>query len=290
LACKFKIIQRALSGGFVLAAALLILTSCNKLRLGYEYADWFVIYSVEDNFDLEKVQRNSLKEDVAAYFRWHRKKMLPNYADFLTWTADHAKDGIHMRMVDSGYVQYQILQRNTVLPAIDKAQDLLTSLTPDQIEAWVTRQAKKNLKMRKDFSGGLEERLEIRYGKIIEELEDWTGPLSVQQKASIKALNKTLPWNGLLWLDAREKAQLCLTELLRKGQTGQELRLFLEDYYFHPEKFWSKEYRLEFKRFETRMRTMIVVIHNQLTSAQKLHFLAQVEKLAKDFRILSLKD
>ena len=255
--------------------------------MGYEYADWLIIYSVEDNFDLDKDQRTRLKDDVKAYFKWHRKQMLPKYVDFLTWTVAGVRDGLRTAEIDSGYARYQVLMRGTMQPVVDKAIIMVGSLTPAQIESWVARQKKKNLKLRKDFSGSAEDNFEHRYGKIIEELEDWTGKLNPDQKARIKALNRTLPWNGNLWLDTREKAQERLAELLRKRASPAELRRFLEEYYLHPEKMRSKEYRVKYKEFETRMRTMILLIHKMLTSEQQQHLLTQMEKLATDFRILS---
>ena len=289
MAFQFQIGGFPLVRTILLGVALLATTSCNKLRMGYEYADWLIIYSVEDNFDLNKVQRTRLKEDVAAYFKWHRNQMLPKYADFLTWTATGVKDGLRTAEIDSGYARYQVLMRGTMQPVVDKAIIMLGGLTPVQIETWVERQKKKNLKLRKDFSGSAEENFEHRYGKIIEELEDWTGKLTPDQKARIKALNHTLPWNGNLWLDTREKAQDRLADLLRKRASPAELRRFLEEFYLHPEKMRTKEYKVKYKEFEMRMRTMILIIHNMLTPEQKQHFLNQVEKLATDFRTLSQK-
>ncbi len=277
---------RAISIGL----ALLFVVGCTKLRMGYEYADWVVIYSVEDNFDLDKSQRTHFKEDVAAYFKWHRREMLPSYATFLTKLAARLEDGLRPQEIDSTFTAYHILLRGTLLPMMDKAVSLLDSLTPNQINMWVDRQKKKNEKLRKDFSGSSEERFEHRYVKIIDELEDWTGSLQAEQKSQIKVLNRTLPWNGNLWLDARESATERLAELLRKRVGSKKLRRFLEDYYVYPEKSRSKEYQAGQKAFDMRLKTMIVMVYRMLTPEQKEHLIQQVEKLAKDFQALSLQE
>jgi hypothetical protein len=272
------------------AALALSLSGCNKLKLGYEYADWLVTYSVEDNFDLDKPQRNLLKEQVDAYFHWHRKQMLPVYADFAAYVADSARNGLRPAEIDSGYARYRNLYRATLEPVVEKSTDLLQSLTPEQVDQWLDRQRKKNAKLRKDFSGSMEERLEHRYGKIVDEMEDWTGRLSKEQKAKIKALNRTLPWNGFLWLETREKMQEQLGELLRKKASKEEVKAHLGNYLLDTDTLKSAEYRIKSREFETRMRTLIYVIHNSLTPEQKRRFIQQVEKLAKDFRVLSSQD
>jgi hypothetical protein len=287
---KNNIGRKSLVRAMAVGAALLAATGCNKLRLGYEYVDWLVIYSVEDNFDLDKLQRSRFKEDVSGYFKWHRKSMLPVYAAYLDDVADSVRTGLKASQIDSGYARYESLRRQTLEPIIDKALVLLVSLTPDQIDGWMEHQKKKNQKLRKDFSGSLEEKLDHRAGKIIDEMEDWTGRLTADQKARIKVLNHTLPWNGILWLDWREKIEDRIADLLKKHGPQDELRHYLEDYYLHPEKLRSEEYQTRFHEFEIKLRIMILMIHNILTPQQKQQFITQVEKQAKDFRAMSAQE
>jgi hypothetical protein len=273
-----------------LVAVALALSGCNKLKLGYEYADWLVIYSVEDNFDLDRTQRGHLKEDVDAYFLWHRAQMLPAYADFLTYVADSVRNGLRPAEIDTGYNRYRVLYKRTLEPVAEKSVNLLAALTPEQVDAWLEKQRKKNQKLRKDFSGSVEEKLDHRYHKIVDEMEDWTGRLSKEQKNKIKVLNATMPWNGTLWLDMREKVQEHLAELLKKKAPQEELRSYLTTYFLETDSLRSEEYRVKNKEFETRLRTLIYVIHNLLTPEQKRHFIQQVEKLARDFRVMSKQE
>jgi hypothetical protein len=279
--------RQALLGAALLALSL---AGCNKLKLGYEYADWLVTYSVEDNFDLDKPQRNLLKEEVDAYFLWHRKQLLPVYAGLATWIADSARNGMRPAEIDTGYARYRALYRATLDPVVDKAVGLLVTLTPEQVDQWLERVRKKNAKMRKNFSGSLEENLEHRYGKIVDELEDWTGKLSKEQKAKIKALNRTLPWNGNYRLEMREKVQDHLAELLKKKAPKEEVRAYLADYFLDTDALKSEEYLRKSREFETRLKILVYQIHNILTPEQKRRFIQQVEKLARDFRTLSSQD
>ena len=282
---KFRIDIR-----FLVAILALAFTSCNKLKLGYEYADWLVTYSVEDNFDLDKPQRALLKEEVNAYFHWHRKQMLPIYAEFAAWIADSARNGIKPAEVDAGYARYRVLYRKTMEPVVEKSVDMLASLTPEQVDQWLERVRKKNAKMRKSFSGSPEERLEHRFVKIVDELEDWTGKLSKDQKARIKALNSTLPWNGSLYLELRETVQDHLADMLKKKSPKDEIRVYLSEYFLDTDSLKSEEYRIKSREFSVRMRIMVNQVYNMLTSEQKRRFIQQVDKLARDFLVLSQQE
>jgi hypothetical protein len=271
-------------------AFCLFLGGCNKLRLGYEYADWLVIYSVEDNFDLDRPQRVSFKNDVEAYFRWHRKAMLPKYAELLSGAADSLGKGLRPAGIDSAYDAFKRLRRETMEPTLDRSVNLLLSLAPAQVEAWHAKQRKKNQKLRKDFSGTLDERLERRYEKTVDELEDWTGRLTKAQKNQIREISRGLPWNGNFWLENRERMQDSLATLLRSKAPREDVRRLLEDYFIYPERLRSPEYQAAFERSESGIRRMIVRIHALLTPQQRKHFRGLVENLAQDFHKMSRQD
>jgi hypothetical protein len=277
-------------GALLAVVTVFSFLGCTRLKFGYEYADWLVIYSVEDNFDLDKSQRALLKEDVDGFFRWHRSQLLPVYADYLDFVSASIRGGLRPAEIDTGFNRYKVLHRRTMEPVAEKSVHLLKTLSPEQVDAWLDKQKKKNQKIRKDFSGTQDERLDHRYRKIVEELEDWTGRLSKDQKSRIKALNATLPWNGFLWLDMRERVQDSLAALLKKKAPEQELRAFISTYYLDTDSLRSEEYRAKYKEFEVRLRGMIYAVHNLLTADQKRRFIQQVEKLSRDLRSLSKQD
>jgi hypothetical protein len=134
------------------------------------------------------------------------------------------------------------------------------------------------------MSGSPQERLEHRGKKTIDEMEDWTGRLSKEQRERIRTLNGTLPWNGLLALDLREKVQEQVAEMAKRRAPADSLQAYLALYYMGDEILKTGEFRQRYRDFERRLRTLILMIHKILTPEQKARFLQQVEKLAQDFR------
>lgn len=270
--------------------ATLLLSGCNKLKLGYEYADWLVIYSVEDNFDLEKPQRVRFKEGVESYFGWHRRSMLPLYADFLSGAADSLGKGLRPEGVDTAYHRFWGLYRKTMEPTVDRAVDLLLSLSPAQVDHWGEKQQKKIVKLRKDFSGSRDEQLERRYEKTVDELEDWTGKLTKVQKRQIRELSRGLPWNGHLWLDHREKVLGRISALLKAKAPRAEVRQLMEDYFVYPERLRSDDYNARVKDQQWKTRNAVIRIHALLTPEQRRHFRTRLELMAQDFRKMSKQE
>lgn len=268
-------------------AVLFSLGGCNKLKLGYEYADWLILYAVDDNFDLGKAQRARVKRDVAGYLAWHRKALLPQYADLLARVADSMKAGMRPEGVDSGYMAYQALYRKTMEPVVDPAVNLLLSLARSQVDAWSERQRRKIKKLRKDYSGNEDEKLERRYERTVNELQDWTGRLSADQKKQIREWSRALPWNGDLWLEKREKVQADLAALLRRKAPRAEVRAFVENYFLHPERQRSAAYNERFRANMLMTRDLVVKIHGILTPEQRSRFISEIENLAGNLRSMS---
>jgi hypothetical protein len=211
-------------------------------------------------------------------------------AAVLGGAADSLEKGLRPEGIDSAYALFRTLYRKTMVPAVEKATDLMVSLSPAQVDHWLEKQRKKNLKLKKDFSGSPEDQLERRYEKTVDELEDWTGRLSKEQRRQVRTLSRTLPWNGHLWLENREKVQAKLAALLKSKPTRPQVRALLEDYFLQPEKLRSPEYNARIAESEARIKVMATRIHHLLTPAQRKHFRSRMEKLAEDFRRMSRQD
>jgi hypothetical protein len=264
-----------------------LISGCNKIRLGYEYGDWLVMFSIKGSIDPDRAQLEILKQDVEDYFLWNRRAMLPRYADFLQGAVEGLRAGANPDQYDSAYRKYRRLYRETLVPVVDKAQNLLLSLSPGQIDAYAKRLKKKNDKLRKDFRAPMEELRERRYRKTLAGIEDWTGRLGSEQRSRVREMSLALPWNGGHWLDNREKSQAEMLGILRGSRDSLQLRRFLEDYFLHPENLRSPEFQSRYAEYENGIRDFILGLFAVLTPRQKERVFSQLEALARDFRKMS---
>jgi hypothetical protein len=264
-----------------------LISGCNKIRLGYEYGDWLVMFSIKGSIDPDRAQLEILKQDVKNYFLWNRRAMLPRYADFLQGAVEGLRAGANPDQYDSAHREYRRLYRETLVPVVSKAQNLLLSLSPGQVDAYAKRLKKKNDKLRKDFEAAPEELRERRYRKTLAGIEDWTGKLGPEQRSRVREMSFALPWNGGHWLDGREKSQAEMLGILRGSRDSLQLRRFLEDYFLHPENLRSPEFQSRYAEYENGIRDFILGLFAVLTPRQKDRVFSQLEELARDFRKMS---
>ena len=59
----------------VLAFAIL-LAACSSLRLAYNNADTLLYWWLDAYVDFDSAQKSEVKNDIDAFFRWHRKTQL----------------------------------------------------------------------------------------------------------------------------------------------------------------------------------------------------------------------
>lgn len=62
---------------------LTFLAGCSQTRLAYRYADWGVVWWVEDYISLTGEQEAQLSQDLEALRQWHCSAELPRYQQWL---------------------------------------------------------------------------------------------------------------------------------------------------------------------------------------------------------------
>ena len=72
---------------WLLVAAAVVLSACSTgVRLGYEYADTLLLYTIDGYVGLTPEQEQLVKERSAALVAWHRSTQLRDYAELLETT------------------------------------------------------------------------------------------------------------------------------------------------------------------------------------------------------------
>ena len=67
----------------IVLAVILPLTACSSIRFGYNHADTFLIFRLDQYFDLEQSQKQLAKDRIGALLAWHRATQLQDYAALL---------------------------------------------------------------------------------------------------------------------------------------------------------------------------------------------------------------
>ena len=275
----------------VLLMLLLLLSSgCSMIRVGYGHFDSVAAWMVHDYFDLNADQRDLFAQRFERLHSWHRQTQLPEYAQFLGDIQTRAKRGLRdsdmLLLVDGSKQRYA---RIAARGAADAA-DLLTTLTPEQVETLRQQIDKANRKFMREHrvNDSEAERRKVVQQRTLSQLRDWVGPLSDAQETRVIAMLQTMPLVDKLRHEDRLRRQRAFFTLLelRSGDRAvfaQRLRDWLE----HWEAGRGVEQARLFDESWKKRAGLYAAVDHTLTPAQRNHLVSKLQDYIDDFRELS---
>ena len=275
----------------VLLMLLLLLSSgCSMIRVGYGHFDSVAAWMVHDYFDLNADQRDLFAQRFERLHSWHRQTQLPEYAQFLGDIQTRAKRGLRdsdlLWLVDGSKQRYA---RIAARGAADAA-DLLTTLTPEQVETLRQQVDKANRKFMREHrvNDSEAERRKVVQQRTLSQLRDWVGPLSDAQETRVIAMLQTMPLVDKLRHEDRLRRQRAFFTLLelRSGDRAvfaQRLRDWME----HWEAGRGVEQARLFDESWKKRAGLYAAVDHTLTPAQRNHLVSKLQDYIDDFRELS---
>ena len=137
---------------FPLLLAMSLLCACS-LKLMYQYADWMLIWRIDDYFDLNFQQRSFLEEKIQNQLLWHRRHELPLYSTLLRQLQQKSRDGLTASEIDWVYENFYRLRKNIVRQIASDSAFFLSQLQEGQVRNLESELAELN----KSFQASLEQ-------------------------------------------------------------------------------------------------------------------------------------
>ena len=198
---------------WVLLVAVVGLSACSAARLAYNQAPSLTYWWLDGHVDLNNGQSEQLRQDIDAFFEWHRREALPAYAELLrTWQPLALQD------LDADQV---CAQWNALRAHIDRAADraaapmarLAQGLTPAQLDHQRRHQGKSNQGFERDFVRGNEaQRQRKRLATTVDRSERLYGRLSPEQRELVRDWLQRSPWDPERTLAERQRRQADLLQ------------------------------------------------------------------------------
>jgi len=251
---------------------LLPLSSCSLVTVGYNNADLYLRYSINGYTTFNDSQKQEIKREVDNYLLWHRKNMLPEYADSLRDLVQIVQSGRALNSEDVLRIKLtgRELYVKTVQPAVEPVASLLSNLDAAQVDELVLSFTKENNKQREKFLSGSEEKqLRKRAERTIDFIENMVGGLTDVQIEKIRELSFKLPFTTDLFLRLRESKQTGLIGLLGNKKSGKEIANYLAAWLTMPEAGRSPEAQGLLLSFERGADEMAIEIYAMLDKQQK---------------------
>lgn len=264
------------------------LAACSFLEFAWERADDVIVERADDWLALRPMQEDALRARLGPWLERVRHTLLPRYADFLDDLAARADDG-GFEASDATWAQAQLttLYDDTVRSMLPWLSATLSDLDVDQRRHLARRIRQRNADYRSEYvARSADERARMVAERIIRQVERWTGPLDVNQRALVHRRATGLPDTAGGWYRYRVRMQAGLLSRL-DTQAG------VEPVARHLERWWIE---LAARRADERsatealtgaMRRLLVDLGTTLSATQTQAAVRRLHSLAADLRSLA---
>lgn len=276
----------------VLFSMTLLLAGCSVVRTIYNQADNLAYWQLNRAFHLDDDQKDQVRRNLAAFFKWHRKSELPIYAPLLDRGAREAQGSISPELACERRDEFEKIGRRSIDHAVPMLAELLRSLKPEQIGHLQEFLDDFNEDFRDDFLQDDKAERDEAYGKFaVKWTEFFYGKFSKAQREQLVRGVVTGPLSMQDVYGEMQRVQGELVQIARRAvaekqtqaQTEQALRtLFL--HIFEPP---TEARRASLATWIKAGCQLASSTHNGTTGEQRNKVTERLKDWEKDVRILA---
>ncbi len=266
----------------------LLLAGCSSTRTAYRYADWGLVWWVEDYITLTPSQEAALEADFASFRQWHCSTELPRYSQ---WLADLEQDLAAGRVSADAVRQRQ----QQLFAAIDRllvratplASNLLRDLSPAQVaELERNLAADQRDKEQEYLDPDPDAVLASRESRTLERAERWLGSLGAEQRRIIADWNRARGNQTAIWLQGRKLWQAALLDALalREGAAFDDrMAVLMQD----SASVRGADYQAMMADSRAALAHLVSDLLTSADAGQRQHLSQELADLRRDFQALS---
>jgi len=280
----------------LLLVASFVLQGCSAVRLGYGNADTLARWWIEQYVDLSPAQNALTRDRLVRLHAWHRKTQLTDYV-LLARQAQQLVAG-QPTVADAMALVDGVVRRGRTLAeqATPDIADLLSTVTPEQIEQMAGRFAEKNAEYAEEarLADGDSAMRKAYYKRVLERTEHWFGDFSNEQEAVLRRRIDGQAIGSQFWYDERLRRQREWLDLARQVQRDHPPReriiQLLQDYAAHFDMPRDPARLLQAQTLRRNSAELFVASHPITTPAQRAHAQRKLDNLIRDFVELSREE
>lgn len=263
--------------------AALLFSACSNTFV-YNQLDWLIPWYVDDYVDLTRDQRGAFKQDIRNLLRWHRGQELNQYITILDGIeADLSQPvtaGVVEGWANEGLAAYLRLEER----ALPMLFDLGGELSDAQMVEFIDNLQRHQRELEEEYlERNDEEYLADAQENLEENMGDFLGRLTDEQKAVIARASATLQRFDFAWLEERRQWLGTLGELLqRKPGWEDAIRQAIKQ----REQNRTQAYRDIYNHNAVIINTTIAEVLNLRTEKQDARLVGGIEDYRRDLRKL----
>lgn len=265
-----------------------LVTGCSSTRLAYRYADWGIVWWVEDLITLTQPQKKQLNADIESLKSWHCSTELPRYRAWLSsLQSDLALGNPAPAKINNLQNQLMTFFPPLLQQITPTAINLLSSLSDEQVSELAGNMAKKHRELEEEFLvGDAEEIAEARAERTAERAERWLGSLNAKQQSLINGWSESRTGQARIWLEGRQNWQeALLLALENRNEPGFDETI--TELISNPEAARGDAY---VAMMNSSMEAMTSLIQDLLLASKPTHLdhlARQASELSGDFKALT---
>jgi Family of unknown function (DUF6279) len=267
-----------------------LVAACSFTRFGYNQADTFAAWTVDDYFALDGQQKDEFQKRFDRFYRWHRAEQLPDYAEFMRTARSRVQKGLNREdvlwFVEGMRARFGTMMRH----AAPDAAVLLATLTPAQVENLQRKWEKDNRKYVKEHkvNGTSEERNEYEARRMAKAFKEWLTGLNDEQQQRLATMVRELPPIDDFRYAERLRRQREFLELLsHRTEDRQQFTARVSDWLANWGRGRSAEEQRRLDAWWAKRADIFVALERTLTPDQRTASLERMQAYADDFTALA---
>ena len=195
---------------------LVLLAGCSSTKMAYRYADWGIVWWVDDYIPMTAEQESRLEQDIRGLRQWHCATELPRYSEWLAQLKSDVRSG---DLSQSTVTHHQEQLLSFFSPLMERARPAATRLLSSLSDEQVQQLASNMEESQKDLEDELladnpEQTREARAERTVERVERWLGSLNDRQRDTVNAWSEGRGQQTKIWLEGRRNWQQALIDTL----------------------------------------------------------------------------
>lgn len=269
---------------FLILAAATSLQSCTSLSTLYYWSDTYISSQIDSYFDLNDEQEAFVEWRLDHLLLQYKQQEIPKYIRFLEEIKARSRD--RLTPEDLEWFRHTLNQFNqniAYLLAEDTTLFLMT-VSDKQLKTLEHELAEANREVLEESRERDAASEEKQLQRIYDNIEEWIGPLTEEQKQQIVAMGKPGKTSQNIWYQRRLASQRAFLKIMDSDLDQQQLKKALLDWYPPEEEDYSAEYREYRNRRNARSDTLVLILSRTATDEQIRHFHRKLDNYIEELK------
>lgn len=247
--------------------------SCQRYAytVAYNNLDFILLREINSYFSLTGDQKSFVEKRLVYHHVWHRKEVLPVYAENIRYIQGCVKNGFSEGSAAKVFVMAQSEVKRVSDRISDDAAEFFSSLSTEQIDHFSGRLEEYNRKASEKIEKRKIDPDQSRLKMILSFLNNFYGEFDQEQKKKISAIILSVGYvaDDDLYLRYLRESQADFLKLLRGRPGKKDLKKRISFLLTRDKKFIPKYYLEKLNRDAETNRKLLVMIDREVVTKKQ---------------------